>query len=769
MHNLLIEIVHDNFFTQMVSQPTRGQNILDLILTTSVDYVQDILVGEEFSDHNQITFHINCAPYEQRKPRKQYYSFKKAEWGNLKDLLLHIPWNYASIDDNIDDSWIAWKDFLLAAVDDCIPRVDVKKKPDTPWISKELIGLCRKKKAAYKKAKRTGKIRDWNYYRKLNSMVKSRCNSARWEYITDLTAKLKLNDAKPFWKYVNSKRKGTNNLVLLKVGNEEITNDLDIAESMNAYFSSVFTEEVTEDFPTVNRMVDDELCDIQCTTEEVESYLRNTDANKSSGPDGISPHVVKECATQLAPSLTNLFNKSFSSGLLPLDWKTANIAPIHKKKSKYFRENYRQISLTSIISKICEKIIRDRTVNFWLSRQIFNSNQFGFLQHKSTLSQLLLCYDDWSKSRNSNRPTDVVFLDFCKAFDSVPHERLLYKLKQHGISGALLEWYRNFLTNRRQRVVVRGTYSEWSNVKSGVPQGTILGPILFLIYINDLPDRVLSSIKLFANDTKVYRELSDVTVDSLMLQSDLDQMSNWARMWQMTFNPDKCEVMRITHHRDTSVPTYNFFGKPLKVVHKSKDLGIIMSNNLKWSDQVNSTVNKANRILGLIKRTIGSSNTAVFAKLYQALVRPVLEYAAPVWSPYLVKDVKALESIQRRASRLALNQKRGEMHYDQRCLLLKWDTLEKRRSYLSLVECYKTVFNLNGIIFDEIFEYKHSTRTRANHKYALYTKLPRIDCYKHSFFVRIVKEWNALPSQVVEVDNVSKFKCLLRSHMNLFH
>ena len=172
----------------------------------------------------------------------------------------------------------------------------------------------------------------------------------------------------------------------------------------------------------------------------------------------------------------------------------------------------------------------------------------------------------------------MVFLGFCKAFDSVPHERLLYKLKKYGIRGTLLELYRNFLTNRRQRVVVRGTYSEWSNVKSGVPEGTILGPILFLIYINDLPYCVLSSVKLFADDTKVYRKLSDVTVDSLMLQSDLDQMSNWARMWQVTFNPDKCEVMRITHHRDTSVPTYNFFRKPLKVVHKFKDLGPVVQS-----------------------------------------------------------------------------------------------------------------------------------------------------------------------------------------------
>ena len=167
-----------------------------------------------------------------------------------------------------------------------------------------------------------------------------------------------------------------------------------------------------------------------------------------------------------------------------------------------------------------------------------NSNQFGFLQHKSTLSQLLLCYKDWSKSRNNNKPTDVVFLDFCKAFDSVPHGRLLYKLEQYGlIGGALLEWFRNFLTNRRQRVAVGGIiYSEWTNVKSGVPQGTILGPILFLIYINDLPDGVSSSVKLFADDTKVYLELSDAEGDASLLQSDLYLISDWVKTFYIELN-----------------------------------------------------------------------------------------------------------------------------------------------------------------------------------------------------------------------------------------
>lgn len=217
-----------------------------------------------------------------------------------------------------------------------------------------------------------------------------------------------------------------------------------------------------------------------------------------------------------------------------------------------------------------------------------------------------------------------------------------------------------------------------------------------------------------------------------MLQSDFDLLCDWVRIWQMPFNPDEYEVMRVTHHRDSSILSYNMFGKFLKVSKNFKDLCVIMCYDLKWSEQVNTFVNKANRVLGFIERTVGCTSTVVFAKLYVTLVQPILENACPVWSPYLLKK-KALESIQKRTSRLALSQKRGEMPYEQRCKLLKWDSLEKRRIYLSLVECYKTIHNLNGISFEIVFEVKPLKRTRANHKYILPPKLPKIDCYKYSF------------------------------------
>ena len=272
---------------------------------------------------------------------------------------------------------------------------------------------------------------------------------------------------------------------------------------------------------------------------------------------------------------------------------------------------------------------------------------------------------------------------------------------------------------------------------------------------------------MFADDTKVYRELSDLAKDSEALQLDVDQLLSWASKWQLRFNPDKCEVLRITHKRDFSLPTYSL-GKSLKSVKHVKDLGIMVSSDLSWSKQVNVTVNKANKLLGLVHRTVGSSNPGAFSTLYKSLVRPVLEYAAPVWNPaYLVKDVLALERVQRRASRLALGQKRGEMDYDDRLRKLKWPTLETRTLFLSLVECYKIVFDMNKLNFDDLFEFTKCNSTRANHPYKLYLKPAKCNSYKYSFSIRIVRHWNSLPGSVVEAGSLSCFKSALKRFLNI--
>ena len=218
-------------------------------------------------------------------------------------------------------------------------------------------------------------------------------------------------------------------------------------------------------------------------------------------------------------------------------------------------------------------------------------------------------------------------------------------------------WFRNFLTNRKQRLQIRGSYSEWSPVISGVPEGSILGPIMFLIYVNDIPNIITSTAKLVADDTKIYRQINKVE-DSIAFQSDLTTFDRWADRWQVKFNPSKCEVMRITHNKNKSTTRYQVSGTELRNVSNYKDLGVIMASDLTWTKHVEELVHKANKVLGLLKRTVRNKNMKNFTILYKTLVRPILEYASPVWSPHLAKDIREVEKVQRRASPIALRQRR---------------------------------------------------------------------------------------------------------------
>ena len=420
---------------------------------------------------------------------------------------------------------------------------------------------------------------------------------------------------------------------------------------LSAFFGSVFIDENLEEMPrpTPKQSCTESLDDVNITEERVRAKLRALNASKTPGPDNVHPRILKETAEAVCVPLTMLYKKSLSTGELPEDWKCGNITPIHKKGSKGAASNYRPISLTTQVSKVLEVLVRDDIMTFFMDNNTLPDAQHGFVPCRSCTSQLLLAMDAWTRSLDEGVPLDVCYLDFEKAFDSVAHKRLLTSLDSVGIRGKLLNWIQEFLTFRKQRVVLEGTASSWVQVRSGVPQGSVLGPLLFIAAVQSMPMDVNSPVLVYADDTKVFRPIRD-SGDKDLLQFDLDTLAVWSEKWQLPFNCTKCKVMHlgaINKEHD-----YHMLGHKLETTTIERDLGLMIENTLQFHCQTSSVVAKAFRTLGLIKRAFLNLDEVTLPMLFKTMVRPILEYSNCIWGPLTCGDQDKIERVQRRATKM---------------------------------------------------------------------------------------------------------------------
>ena len=368
-----------------------------------------------------------------------------------------------------------------------------------------------------------------------------------------------------------------------------------------------------------------------------------------------------------------------------MDWKHAKVTAIFKKGEKRKPNNYRPVSLTSIPCKIMESLVRDQIMMHMKRNNLFSNKQFGFLDGRSTVLQLLVVLDKWTKIIDEGGSIDCVYCDFKKAFDKVPHERLLRKIEGYGIRGEILGWIRAFLSDRTQQVIVNGEASQCKDVTSGIPQGSVLGPLLFVIFINDFPSQVKSDIFLFADDTKIFRTINSID-DKDTLQNDITTMVQWADKWQLEFHPDKCVSMSI-NYKGEQPRIYKMKETILKQVHQEKDIGVIVDDQLKFESHIYEKINKANSMMGLIRRSFIHMDEDIFKKLFKALVRPHLEYANSIWHPTKIKDITAIENVQRRATKYLPAMK--NLSYEERLQKLELPTLQFRRLRGDMIETYK--------------------------------------------------------------------------------
>ena len=564
-----------------------------------------------------------------------------------------------------------------------------------------------------------------------------------------------------FFSYVKQKTKSRPTIGPLKDKNGvTVKDDKNMAEVLNRFFGEVFTREDLTEVPEPERLNFGEGLDmVHITRKKVENKIKKLRDEAAAGPDGLGPRLLKELSAAIASPLATIMRRS-----LPKDWKSANVTPIFKKRPKSSLGNYRPGSLTSVSCKILESIIKDDITQFLVKKKLIRSSQHGFVKGRSCTSNILEFLEKVTAAVDSGESVDVIFLDFAKAFDKVPRERLLKKLRVHGLSGNLLRWIREWLTNRSQRVVLNGNFSDWIAVLSGVPQGSVLGPLLFLIFINDLDCAVREGniLNKFADDTKVAQVIrSDADRDSL--QAALDRLVTWSNLWGMEFNVAKCKVMHVG--RGNPEHNYSMNGQQLGVTVEERDLGVIMSKNLKPAAQCAKAAKTAQVVLGQISRSFQYRDKLTFVQLYKQYVGPYLEFSSQTWSPWLKADIDTLEKVQQRAVRMGSGLR--ATGYEDRLKELGMVTLEERRHQADMLHMYKMITGKDttdpSTWFRMAANGPRQTRNaaapmnvQANHG--------RLELRRNFFSVRVTDAWNRVPAGIKMLKTVDGFKNGYKAH-----
>ena len=398
--------------------------------------------------------------------------------------------------------------------------------------------------------------------------------------------------------------------------------------------------------------------DIDFNIDKIRDILRNIDCDKAQGPDNIHGIILKTCSNSLARPLLILFELIYNTGILPIEWKRANVVPVYKKGGKGNVENYRPISLTCISVKVMERIMYDEL--FCRTHQLIDSRQNGFLKNNSCAMNMTRLIESVSTTLLQDLPTDImiIYFDFAKAFDTVNHDLILNKLKyQYNIEGRMLNFFKSYLTNRSQRVVLDNCTSDVVAVLSGVPQGSILGPLLFVLFINYIFFNIdeNSSIGLYADDTKLWRKIT-TSADCDILQRDIDTLNTWCIRNKMKFNTDKCKVLTVANTEPlfmNELPftkySYKLGDKILDYTSCKRDLGIFINERFDWHDHHNFILKKGNQMLGMTKRTCNFVFDSGKKRMYLTLVRSNFEHCSTIWRPVNIVDLQKFEALQKRA------------------------------------------------------------------------------------------------------------------------
>jgi len=774
-----ISCLRKNLLQQHVLFPTRARGsqtpkTLDLVIGND-DIVSDVISLSPLGKSDHSVLHCVCNVTETDLKITNKLNYSKGDYDGLRTFVCDKLYDCSVFDVNDDNNndiesmWSHFKTTLKMAVDKFIPvsqpNIWRKKKTWFHPINKGTSKLIKRKHRLWTRFQETRDNKVLAEFKQCRNLVRKETRKISMRFQQDIAKACKRNPKK-FWKHVNSKSKSFGSIGNITVNDisgckQILTADLDKANAFAEYFEKVCTAHNDQTFSVNQLMPVNYMPDMIFSEESIKQKLNKLNVNSSPGPDVIHPRVLSELQDIIPTYLATFFNLSLEQGKIPEDWKCSFITAIHKKGKKDCINNYRPISLTSVVCKIMESVVKDNIMQYFFKYNIFSDRQYGFITGRSVSTQLLKVVDDWTSYIDEGCQVDVVYTDFEKAFDKIPHAALLGKIRMYGLNDQLITWISDFLHDRLFTVRINGSCSSERNVMSGVPQGSVLGPLLFVIFINDLPEVCsnLSHLFLFADDAKIYKVIS-CKDDCELLNNSCQLVYEWSTQWGMNINVDKCKVLSVAKNKLIEQSfNYGFSSNgivlSLERVDNMRDLGVVMDTELSFKSHIHDKINKAFMMLGIINRNFKDLDMFSLILLYKSMVRSHLEFASSVWSPYRTGLICDIERVQKRATKM-IKACKG-LPYKERLKFLNLPTLKFRRVRGDMIEVYKILSGVYNSNIAPNLVRSTDIRTRGNSLKLSHTR-SHYDLRKHSFCSRVVGVWNSLPDNVVNVLSVNSFK-----------
>ena len=758
--------------TQSVSMPTfaLSGSILDLIFVSNAEMVGSIEVLPPFPrcHHSPVLVDL-CLEDTLDPPAEKYIRlWNKGNYVAVCNELESMDWDSLFVDQDIDDCFSQFVEISHELINRHVPEVVMEVKPHK-W-TRPPRALAGRRSAAWKHflatRGRVGRHHElcllaWQEFSNLNLEFRNHSLNRQWEHELKLVRSLS-HSPKLFHGYLRRKKKGNPPVGPLKYEGNVVSNPRQMGDVFVEYFGSVFNSVIptyVSDHQCCNSVMSPKWIEIS----DVMKAIVRLNASSSPGSDEIHPKFLRECAEFLAYPLLMIFVKSLRSGRLPLLWKYSLVTPIFKSGSRSSASNYRPVSLTSVPCKLMEHILVEHITNYLEENGLLSDMQFGFRRGRSTEDQMLLIYNRVSQLVDAGKIVDVAYLDYSKAFDLVSHQLLIDKLSLLGFDRHILGWIHDFLSGRSMSVLVCGERSSQRPVTSGVPQGSVLGPLLFLVYVNYIAKDVTGYWCAFADDFKIGAWYSHEPAERLVgvssLQADLDALARASSSWNLRLNPAKCVVMRFGARGVTDGDSvsygYSIDGVPLRFVSAYRDLGVKVDTRLRFHSHIDGVVGKTGAMLNNLLHSTVCRDAEFMVTLWVSHVRPIIEFNSCVWNVGYLHDLRRLESLQRRWTKEIVGMR--ELDYEARLKHIGMYSIKGRLLRIDLVKVWKAFNAEVDVGVCQVFERSRYERTRG-HRFKLVVPTCRSELRRRMFAVRCVSKWNSLPARVAEASTIDSFK-----------